>query len=189
MFSFLCTWQLQYTLKCLTPAALPLFRKEPGSFVPSKAAHCVSKWSGWKLCCLNCFPWEFRGLKPSPQKLRHHKRRNLGSQIKTIATLFSLWKKYNRIKRGRHFCFTLLLSGPSDLWPTEKDAFSLWKNLIHSKAMKCHCWENAGKIALDRFWMACVGQWSQVALSILQHHSSARDGEQESWHLRQPQIQ
>lgn len=92
----------------------------------------------------------------------------------------------NRIKRRQHFWFALLLSRLSDLWLTErkkkkKKAISPQKNLFHSKVMKCHCWENAEEIAQDSLGMACAGQWSQVALSIFQHHSNAHGGQQESW--------
>lgn len=54
--------------------------------------------------------------------------------------------------------------------------------------MKCHCWKNAEEIAQDSLGMACVGQWSQVAFSIFQHHSSAHGGEREWWQPCQPWI-
>lgn len=55
--------------------------------------------------------------------------------------------------------------------------------------MKCRCWKNADEIAQDSLGMACAGQWSQVALSIFQHHCSPHGGELESWHPCQPRIQ
>lgn len=64
----------------------------------------------------------------------------------------------NLIKRRQQFWFALLLSRQPDLSLTgEKNpTISLQKNLFNSKAMKCHCWENAEEIAQDSLGMACA---------------------------------